>query len=162
MIHPRACPDKTGVSVLVKEFDRSVGRSRNAEQDQAKERIRGAYQYGKNLRPTNLMLADQAFKSRRLLISIAGAVARPNCAQKSQSIVYLESLACGHVSSSSRAFLDMLRYHRWIFGRNLIIEGRFTASEESYEKAAAGPEALFGVGAPDVAALATRAGAVIG
>jgi putative ABC transport system substrate-binding protein len=57
--------------------------------------------------------------------------------------------------------LDTLRHLGWVEGRNLIIERRFADSEESYHKAAAelaaaGPDVLFGAGAPDVAALLTQ------
>jgi putative ABC transport system substrate-binding protein len=57
--------------------------------------------------------------------------------------------------------LDTLRHLGWVEGRNLIIERRFAASDESYHNAAAelvttGPDVLFGAGAPDVVALLAK------
>lgn len=101
-------------------------------------------------------------RRRNFFISIAGTViARPTWAQEPQGTVHLGWLARGQVATSSRAFLDTLRHLGWVQGRNLIVERRFADSEESYQNAAAelvaaGPDALFGAGAPDVAALLAR------
>jgi putative ABC transport system substrate-binding protein len=98
-------------------------------------------------------------RRRDFFISIAGTVATwPTSAQEPRGTLHLGWLARGQVPSSSRAFLDTLRRLGWVEGRNLVIERRFADSEESYHNAAAelvgaGPDVLFGAGAPDVAAL---------
>ncbi|MGC2202855.1 MAG: ABC transporter substrate binding protein [Stellaceae bacterium] len=62
------------------------------------------------------------------------------------------------MTSSSQIFIETLGRFGWAEGKNLIIDRRFGNNSASYARAAAElvalrPDALFGVGAPDVEAL---------
>jgi ABC-type uncharacterized transport system substrate-binding protein len=82
----------------------------------------------------------------------------PTAAQQPTTSKQPGWLARDQVTSGSQIFVETLGRFGWVEGKNLIIDHRFGNNSASYARAAAElvalrPDALLGVGAPDVEAL---------
>jgi len=108
------------------------------------------------------MMHSWLTRRRDLLIAAALIGISPAAAQQTPTSKRLGWLA-RYLETSTSIFIETLGRLGWVEGKNLIIDRRFGDTRESYARAAAElvalrPDALYGVGAPDVEALlaATR------
>jgi putative ABC transport system substrate-binding protein len=104
------------------------------------------------------MLLVRHTRRRDLLIAATRVGVSPAAAQQSPASKRLGWLARDQGTSTSQIFIETLGRLGWVAGKSLVIDRRFAGNRDSCARAsselvALRPDALFGVGAPDVEAL---------
>jgi putative tryptophan/tyrosine transport system substrate-binding protein len=104
------------------------------------------------------MLLVRHTRRRDLLIAATLVGGSPAAAQQAPTSKRLGWLARDQVTSTSQIFIETLGRLGWVEGKSLVIDRRFAVNRDSYARASAElvalrPDAVVGVGAPDVEAL---------